>query len=291
MSSSSSSSPIQVGLVVTIAPLLSGELRDCADLVLGDVRCSTGGVAAVQALVQYHNGESPVLVVPIGDFKSPLTEMSRLAFGVNVMIYANELKWRTWTVPAYTVKPRRFEYSDVYDAQEPLMPAVVSNVITAPNERWHPYVKPIHFDEETHLALLYITKEYLETTSPQVESIQQLLHYIQKYNQANGCQTNDGSSDPESTVFASSHSIFKDVPFSQWWREEGPTVLEVMRESKNDATGNQTNSQLWKQDAPLPEQNFDPKNCFVPVVVFEDESKDQFDILIEAFNQTEYNTT
>jgi hypothetical protein len=294
----------EVSLVVTSAPLLSGDLRDCADPVERAVRCATGGVATVQALVRYHNNEwftstatnytFPVLVVPMGDFKSTLVEMSRFAFGVNVMIYANELKWRIWTVPAYTLKPRRFEYSAVYDAQDPLMPAVVSNVVTAPNETWHPYVKSLHFDEETHLALIYITKEYLETTTSQVESVQLLLHYIQKYNQANRCQIYDLHNDAEGevNVEASSHSIFQDIPFSQWWKEQGPMVLDAMRASNNRDPQNQTSStSTWPKGTSLPSQLHNPDNCFVPVVVFDDESKEQFDIFVQAFNQTVRNNT
>jgi hypothetical protein len=304
--------PHEVNLVVTIAPLLSGGLRDCAYEDTAATKCRSGGVAAVQAYVRYYtssrgidesnypapgtdrindtstftnetttttdSSSNPVLVVPLGDFKSPLTEMSRFFFGVNVMIYANELHWRTWTVPAYTLLHRRFDERTVYDAQEPLFPAVVSNVVTSPIEVWHPYVKSVHFDEETNLALLYITKAYLNNTLSQVESVQRLVHFVYKYNQANRCETEFS---PE---IGSAHSLFQDLPFSEWWRSQGDQILETIRAS-SDVEASQTQYQ-WNDTQFLPSQPYDADNCFVPVVVFDDQDKEQFDDFVDAFNQT-----
>mmetsp|Transcript_23478 Transcript_23478/g.38246 ORF Transcript_23478/g.38246 Transcript_23478/m.38246 type:complete len:1173 (-) Transcript_23478:370-3888(-) len=282
-----------VNLVVASASLLSGELRECAYDDTGAL-CSSGGVAAVQAYTRLHTNNddsSPVLVVPMGDFKAPLTEMSRFYFGVNVMIFANELGWRTWTVPAYTLWPRRLEYSSVYDAQEPTLPALISNVVTSPNERWHPYIESVHFDEETNIALLYITKEYLNTTVSQVGSTMQLLHYIYKYNEANRCETYRTTYLKEQV--ASAHSVFQEVPFSEWWREQGDQVLDAIRsgDGRTDVNiynkANNLTQQLFTTSSSSSQSAYyDPDNCFVPVVVFDDVSKSQFDVFVEAFNQT-----
>jgi 7 transmembrane sweet-taste receptor of 3 GCPR/5'-nucleotidase, C-terminal domain len=322
MSTSTSTAVKEVGLVVTSAPLLSGTLRDCAVPIIDiysdetdgteeeavaadDDRCSSGGVAAVQAYVRYYNSiaadpttmptlddgteleqqQSPVLVVPMGDFKSPLTEMSRFHFGVNVMIYANELQWRTWSVPAYTLWPFRLDSETVADAQEPLFPAVVSNVATNPSEDWHPYVKSIHFDPETQMALMYITKEYLDNTVSQVESVQKLVRYVYKHNAANRCET------PYASAVTSSHSAFQDSPFSEWWMEHNDDVLERISadRQRRQSTSGEASNHTWVSSIDwdsLPNQQHDPGNCFVPVVVFDDESNDQFQMFVDAFNRT-----
>jgi hypothetical protein len=87
--------------------------------------------------------EQPILVVPMGEFKEPLTTMSRFGFGVNVMIF-RELQWRTWTLPAYTMYVDRLDKDALWDAQEPLFSAVISKVFTKPDEAWYPYAKSIH---------------------------------------------------------------------------------------------------------------------------------------------------
>jgi hypothetical protein len=285
-----------VNFVVTTASLLSGKLRDCAYEDIASIKCTTGGVASVQALVRYYTTttttQEPTLVIPVGDFKAPLTEMSTFYFGVNVMIYANVLKWRTWTVPAYTVQYRRFDYDSVYDAQEPLLPVLVSNVITYPNERWHPYVKSIHFDEETKLAIIWITKEYIDNTVSQIGTTNQLLHYIYKYNQSNRCSVETTSTTTASSnASASAYSIFQDIPFSEWWIENGDNVVQSMHDS------NSNNNNITDHGFPISTQsmlsNTSPDNCYVPIVIFDDVDKVQFDTYIDAFlnNQTNNNIT
>ena len=313
-----SASTKDVGLVVTSAPLLSGTLRDCAAVSATttatdniDGRCSSGGVAAVQAYVRYYNSLSlenqnnedvqdqqrrediPALVIPMGDFKSALTEMSRFHFGVNVMIYANVLHWRTWTAPAYTLWQNRLDPHTVVDAQEPSFPVLISNYMTNPTEDWYQYIKSIHFDTETQMAMIYITKDYVDNALPQVETVMKLVQYVYKYNASNKCQT------PYAASIASPQTVFQNRSFSEWWMEHSDEVLAnheehlLGREAEglttaidhHDAWSSLIDFESW------PDQQYDPNNCFVPVVVFDDESDEKFHAFIDAFNATNVNVT
>eukprot|EP00934_Nitzschia_sp_Nitz4_P004405 Nitzschia sp. Nitz4//scaffold65_size103378//56010//59639//NITZ4_004469-RA/size103378-processed-gene-0.51-mRNA-1//-1//CDS//3329556249//4395//frame0 len=261
-----------VNLIITQASLLSGSLRDCAQIenlhspdsvALDDSVCSQGGIAAVQALNRMYSSDStPSLVIPTGDFKSPLTAMSRFGFGVNTMIFG-ELGFRTWTLPAYTLWPGRLEEEALFHAQDPNFPAVVSNVVTSPEEGPHPYINTVHFDPETSIALLYVTKEYLYNTESQVISVQRLLHFIYKRNQANGCDLDDLP--PAYSVDRSAYSTFSfgNQPFSEWFQSDPQP----------------------NRNATFPPLADDPESCFIPVVVFDDKDQEQYNKLITSFRQ------
>lgn len=264
-----------VNLIITQAPLLSGTLRDCAqienlnnpeEVILDDSVCSGGGLAAVKALNRMYssannaNSSTPSLVVPTGDFKAPLTEMSRFGFGVNVLIFG-ELGFRTWTLPAYTLWPGRLEEDALYHAQDPNFPAVISNVVTSPIEGPHPYIKSVHFDEETKLALIYLTKAELENTHSQVISSQRLLQFIYKRNQAHGCNLDD---QPISyTIPRSGYSAFSSESFSDWFRSNPDPNRNV--------------------SFPISDDNVE--NCYIPVIVFDDKNKTQYDLFMESLRQ------
>ncbi len=272
---------VKLLLVITQAPLLSGTLRDCAqienlsnpeEVPLDDSTCSTGGLAAVDALHRMYNTNpdnieqsgsttvTPSLVLPMADFKSPLTIMSRFGFGVNVMIFG-ELGFRTWTLPAYTLWPGRIEEHAVYHLHDPDLPALLSNVVTSPTEVAHSYIQSIHFDEKTKLAIMYFTKEYLENTHSQVLSAQRLLQYIYKRNQAYGC---DLTNQPTGyTVPRSGYSAFQSQSFSAWFS----AVPDPNRNMSFPIPSNST------------------ENCFLSVIIFDDEDKIQYDSFMESLLQ------
>ena len=280
-----------IHLVLTSAPLLSGSLRECALSQLNSTEvCSSGGVAAVQALIRFYQPDAAeknkVLVVPTGDFKSPLTTLSRFYFGVNALIFNNELNWRTWTVPAYTLWPGRLEEFALYDARDLSFPAVLSNVVTSPNEPWHSYVKSIHWDTETNMALLYITKSYLSNTMSQIESAEQLLLVIAKRNAANGCSTYSYTNSGENNGFQvneqgvikpSGQAAFADIPFSEWWRTVGEDYLQ----KNQNATDYQRIPVAEKDTSGNPNQS-----CFLPVLVFDAKDKSKYQSFLEYFSSS-----
>uniref|UniRef100_A0A6U3DGF0 G-protein coupled receptors family 3 profile domain-containing protein n=1 Tax=Entomoneis paludosa TaxID=265537 RepID=A0A6U3DGF0_9STRA len=289
--------PQRASLVVTSAPLLSGRLRDCA---LGEEAvhhftllpegeeeeypCHTGGLAAVQAWIRhYHNNTSttndndttPVLTIPMGDFKAPLTTLSRFGYGVNTLLYQQVFGWRTWTLPAYTLWPERLDNHALYHAQDATFPALVSNVFTAPHEPWHPYVKSIHYDDTTQLALIYLTKDYLSNTVSQIQSTRVLLQAIFKTNMARDhC---DVSSDSGMVVPAL--TTFAEESFAEWWMEQEGNVIDAMTDAQQNAS---TTTRI--PNGPAPSDAGMLSNCYRPVVVWDDKDASQFDAFVQAFS-------
>lgn len=201
------------------------------------------------------------LIVPLADFKDPLTIMSRFGFGVNTMIF-QELGFKTWTLPAYTLWPDRLEEAAVYNLQDPGLPAVISNVATSPVEAAHPYLESIYFDSDSKLAILYLTKEFLSNTHSQVQTVQRLLQFIYKRNRSMGCNPSGQEAITAGfTVRPSGASAFSSSnSFSEWFAADP---------SQRNATS-------------FPTLQHDPEQCYLPAVVFDDEDQAQYDIFITS---------
>ena len=227
-----------VSLVASKAPLLGGRVRECAEN-----GCFNGGVAAVQALVRLHGrGDDPnqnTLVIPFGDFKTPLTIMSRFFFGVIVMIFANALKWRTWALPSYTVgRPGRFEQHTLEAAQQPDFPALMSNVIISPGDQtFFGHVKHLHLDEPTGMGVIYVGRDLRDWETPSPEAVLSLVKYIHKRNADNGCISRQEPSPLR---------VFQDLSFSEWY--------------------NQSSSPLTETEPQVPRNT--NERCYFPVVVW-----------------------
>mmetsp|Transcript_26119 Transcript_26119/g.71991 ORF Transcript_26119/g.71991 Transcript_26119/m.71991 type:complete len:1332 (+) Transcript_26119:126-4121(+) len=304
-----SDQPSSSSLVLTTAPLLPGRMRDCALNSQGLMEepdpwypCETGGLVAVQAWARYYTttitdtsysstpanstegdereDHHPILILPMGDFKSPLTTLSRFGFGVNALIFHNEFQWRTWTVPAYTLWPNRLAPSTLSAAQSPLFPALISNVVTQPQEHWHEYVKSIHYDGETQLAILYFTKQYLNNTVSQIESTINLLESVRKTNKAQRfCHHNKMQRirQPPHEEF-DSLADFTQTPFSEWWQRHEVSVMAALAQNRTVYIPTQENSEQEEQHGSF-------GGCYQSVIVFDDKSKTEWTEFYRAMTE------
>ena len=332
------------------APILLADPNGTQDNVRLSVlapECSTGGVAAVHALVNSYqqqqqlspkddepnrtatmsettetaNGldddreaNEPFLVMPMGDFKAPLTALSQFAFGVNVLILRGALQWRTWTVPAYTTWPNRLPAETVYHAQDPDFCAVISNAVLSPTNPWHGLVQSLYVDEATRLAMLYLTKERVYNLDTQVAATQALLQHVAKLNAARQCSWNRRPS------FGNNHSNNLDQEASSvWWEgsawasgfashplsnnnndNSNVTTTTTTTSSFSDWwTRIQTNQSLvtapWEQtwlsssspsdDSKSKRKRIRADHCLTPVLVWDDASASNYQAFVQALQQ------
>lgn len=172
------SSPRVVNLVLTCATLLSGDLHEC--LTADDPDCRAG-VAAVSTFIRHLNPVEPTLVFPKFEKQSQFVQVHPLGWNVNRLVLQELLQWKLlMSTPSLLLQNQRDNYGSKRDLsylQSPQFPLLITNVDVPPSNSWaianHEYV---HFDPDTHIALLSIANSGEPLNHDQVQSAWGVLH-------------------------------------------------------------------------------------------------------------------
>jgi hypothetical protein len=177
-----------IHFVLSGAPLLSGELTDCADAQ--DESC-VGGVAAVTAFLRYYGKGEPSLVLPFADRDSPFVQMHPLVWNVNRLVFQDIFGFRVFTAPPSLLTQHNGDFDisqrDLSGLQSEDFPYLLTNVAIPPSISWSRYTIPVFFDDETRLAVLVNINDGQPMTFNQIESTLGVLDYIARVNVQNGC--------------------------------------------------------------------------------------------------------
>lgn len=198
-----------IHLVVSFATLLSGGLNDCRDGPY-DPTCQ-GGVAAVRAFSRALIGKgsddsssasssldnsnttttSSLLVLPQIDKWSPFVQMHPLAWNVNRQVHETITGWKAFVSPPSLLLQDRADSPvstlDLSYLQSQDFPLILSNVAIPPSNSWAPFTRPVWFDQDTRLAVIYIHNSDQPMNWDQVESARGLLNYIARENEKAAC--------------------------------------------------------------------------------------------------------
>lgn len=184
-----------VSLVLSRTSLLSGDLNDC--LHIDDDTCQ-GGVALINAyLRQYSDGiDDGHIVLNRMDYQSVFVQMHPLDWNVNRFILKDYFGYETcWINPSLLgqhIEDSPISVRDLSDLQTPqFRPLLHGNIVTGTANSWSQYIKNIHFDESTGLAIIIIQGQFISTfgiwSLPPLDASKALLTYVRKENKANGC--------------------------------------------------------------------------------------------------------
>lgn len=245
-----------VNLVVSWTSLLPGDLFDCRNSSDDDSTC-VGGVAATDAFARYYakqqtaNNETttaaaaaedgiPTLVLSYVDTISPFVQMHPLGWSLNRLVFNHLLGWNVCLSSPSILTQNSIDYQisqrDISDLQTLDMPLLLSNVFVPPGNSWFEYIKAVHFDTSTGLAVISIYNSKGLLNVNQIDTAKGVLNFIQQTNTESGC--------------VDSTSLY-----SRYANETTRTTLS---------------------------------RCYLPVVLFEDASSDQFDAFVEAIVLHDY---
>ena len=244
-------SPHRVHLVVSWAPLLSGDLDEC--FTPDDASCQ-GGVAAVAAYLRHYSQSEPSLVLPFADKESPFVQMHPLQWNVNRLILHDIMGWKLFgSAPSLLAQNSiDFEVSrrDISALQSTEMPLLLTNALIPPGNSWHPYTVPVYLDETTGLALLSVFNSNSPLNAPQIDSVRGVLHHVARLNA--GCPAGSSSSG------------------QQQQQQQEQLYYQYANKTMTDS-----------------ESVLNHRHCWVPVVLFADTQK-AFAVFLDAAVQLEH---
>jgi len=178
-----------VHLVGSFAPLLSGDLHSCHNAT--DPSCS-GGVAAVRAYLRGYQGDDPALLIQRFDKNDPFVHMHPLRWSVNRLVLNTLMGINVFVSSPALLLQNSADYDvsqrDLSLLQSNEIPMLLTNVGVTPGSTWHPYVKAVHFDKDTGLAVLSIWNSGETLNVPQLDAAVATLNYISKLNEELGCK-------------------------------------------------------------------------------------------------------
>jgi hypothetical protein len=184
-----------VSLVFSTATLLSGGLESCYDV--DDDSCE-GGIALIRAFLrQYSDGidEASVIINRL-DYQSVFVQMHPLDWNVNRLILHDYFGMQTfWTNPSLMDQHKGDSPVSIRDLSglhtNSFRPTIHGNKFVETTNSWSQYVKNVHFEESTGLAIIYVQEEYISTGAvkslPPEEASRALMNYIAQENRARGC--------------------------------------------------------------------------------------------------------
>lgn len=188
------SSP-SVSLVFSTTTLLSGGLEDCVDV--DDSSCE-GGIALIRAFLRQHSDgiDDANLIINRLDYQSVFVQMHPLDWNVNRLIMHDYFGMRTfWTNPSLMDQHKGDSEVSIRDLSglqtETFRPTIHGNKFVETTNSWSQYVKNVHFDEATGLAIIYVQEQYISTGAvkslPPEAAARALLNYIYHENRGKGC--------------------------------------------------------------------------------------------------------
>ena len=164
-----------VNLFASWAFLLSGSgVGQCVSY--NDTSCRAG-IAAVSSYAR--NLTEPTLVLQRADLTHPFVQM--LGWEVNRKVIHDRLGWSVFASSANLVNNQRLYKEKDFQTRD--MPLLITNLVVPSSNSWQPFVQPIHFDDETHLAVLSILPDSQDRTEPQFASAKGALDYIYRLNE------------------------------------------------------------------------------------------------------------
>jgi hypothetical protein len=167
-----------VTLIISLAPLLSGNLNECQNAT--DPTCA-GGVAALTAYSRLHTAETDTgrLVLPRVDYQSAFVQMHPLAWAVNRYVYKYRYNWDIYWAYASLFSQHKDDNEvaghDLTDLLTNDIRPLLSNVALPPYNSWNKYLQNIYFHDETGLALILISESAQVFSTPRVETSEALL--------------------------------------------------------------------------------------------------------------------
>lgn len=202
-------------LATSWAPLLSGQLHQC--LNADDPSCN-GGVAAFRAMLRHHSklevqeqdDALPFAHIQLLDKDSAFVHMHPLGLSVNRLIL-NELMGLDVFASSPSILLQNHLDSgvssqDISYLQTHDMPLLISNVGVHPSNSWHPYTKAVHFDTETRLAIMSLSKW---AGSQNIPAVLGSLRYVRKVNEENGCVKSSSSHQASLSDYFSHSNVTK----------------------------------------------------------------------------------
>jgi hypothetical protein len=202
-----------IHLVVSKSTLLSGSLKECYNST--DTSC-VGGYASVGAYSRYYanhpnytktynndginatNMKSKVLIIPELDKSSPFVQMHPLGWSLNRYILNVIMGWNIFITSPAILTQNSIDYKssqrDISDLQTQTMPLLLTNAAVPPSNSWHEYIKAVHFDTNTSLAVLAIDSSNELMNVDQIQSAKGMLNYIHRINVETGCVAFDRNS-------------------------------------------------------------------------------------------------
>jgi len=187
-----------VNFVWSYADLLSGGLHSCQ--TWEDESCRAGS-AGVRAFLRNNTlpGEESLIVSRV-DYMSAFVQMHPLEWGVNRLIlndfYGSETFFVYKSFASQHIVDSPNSQQDLSNLQTQHFRPLVANFIVSTTNSWFSYLKHIHFDKSTGLAVFSITYggDDLETASngtiaqvQQIDHAQGILRFISQVNEENGC--------------------------------------------------------------------------------------------------------
>lgn len=177
-----------VHLVGSWAPLLSGGLKSCYSA--DDVTCA-GGVSAVGALLRHYAGDDASLWIQLIDKQSSFVHMHPLGWAVNRLVLEELLGLDVVVSSPSILLQNKLDsnvaFYDISDLQSASAPLLLTNVGVPPQNSWHHFVRSVHFDKETSLAVLSVSNSGEPLTVDQIASAHGALQYIDRINRESGC--------------------------------------------------------------------------------------------------------
>jgi 7 transmembrane sweet-taste receptor of 3 GCPR/5'-nucleotidase, C-terminal domain len=296
-STSSTSSRRTVHLIGSWAPLLSGvdgSLEACQ--TADDDETCVGGVAAVAAYARHNvpRNESS-LVLPLLDKSSPFVQMHPLGWAVNRLVLQHILGWgknnknaSSSSSSCFVSMPSLLTQVDnnnnniknnnkinnnqnrrdyIADLQTTDWPLLLTNVAVPPSNHWMLYTQPVHWDEVTKLAILFVANNNHALNVPQIEATSTMLDIVARRNAQNKCHRTRDTGDSENTTqddtnneSSSSSSLFD-------------SYISTITITKNNSTsGNSTTK------TPL---------CWIPVIFYADVAE-QFEPFLQAMMEHDH---
>ena len=262
-----------VNLICSAASLLSGDLDECYSPY--DPTCK-GGIASVMAYARSLTEGQPTTVVQKFDKNSPFVNTHPLQWVVNRLIlhhiFGLELFFSTPSLLLQNkIDAEGVSIRDITDLQSQDFPFLIANTEVSPKNSWHPYVKTVHFDSQTGLALIAIADTGVPLSINQSDAAKGVLNFIETINQRNGCSS------------STSDGIGLLPLYQQYLIENGDIIQSVPTTSTT--TTIPTNGTMPEEDGSNQQQEQD-QHCWVPVILFDSVEEAYAEFLQEVTSHT-----
>lgn len=169
-------------------PILPGWdfTRDCIDPAnLTDTTCG-GGFASINAVLRHSRGrgDGPSFFMPELDRLSKFVQMHPSWWGVNKEVSRDYFGW-----DSYLTYPSVFSASPQgeTDVRSDDFAPVITNADLPPASPWYPFVKYVHFHEETGATFINILDEADTSITSPAGTLQSALDYVAFINENSGC--------------------------------------------------------------------------------------------------------
>ena len=142
-------------------------------------------------MVRHHQGDDAALHLQLLDKDNAFVHMHPLGLSVNRLILSDLMGLDVCASSPSILLQNKLDYEvssqDISNLQTHAMPLLLTNVNVPPQNSWHEFTKAVHFDKDTGLAVLSVSKSDEELNVPQIESAIGSLRYVRKINEENGC--------------------------------------------------------------------------------------------------------